>query len=293
MKKIRSTIKAVLPVSVRKIGRKAEAYALRLRYWRAVGREIKGETGADQTILDRAVRSALVDSARGLSKWRDPVLPQDAAVKVIGAGRFKVRGKSDDLFHVLPSREPEVLTAIRANLGPGDVFVDAGANIGFYSIVAANIVGPTGHVIAIEMMPDTAAILREHIRMNGLGNVTIVEKAVSDTGGGIVTAFVADGRFGQASISTDLATHGKRRVEVPTATLDEILTAYPSIRLMKMDLEGVEDVALAGGREALMRISAVIFEDWSGGEVERLWPSSTYSVRKLDPRNSIAERRSV
>lgn len=107
-------------------------YARRVGRWCLILGSIHGLGFRDKAaLLGSAALSPLV-SMLGLGKWQDPVLFWDAKVKVDGVGRFHVRRRTDDLWHVLPARERSVMRAVAEAVGPGDVFVDAGANIGFF-----------------------------------------------------------------------------------------------------------------------------------------------------------------
>lgn len=231
-------------------------------------------------------------SLRDLDEWRDPVLLNDAQVRVRSVGRFALRAHSDDLYHVLPAREEAVLAAIREGLKPGDTFVDAGANIGFYTVVASKLVGPAGKVVAIEMMPDTATRLREHIAINGLTNVEVIEYALSDRSGQTIAATVPDGKYGQASIAASDRSDGVRRLDVETRTLDKLFADIPGrVALMKMDLEGAEAAALRGAGQLINRIDAIIFEqleeDLSCADLLR---GHAFQLSQLDGRNYLASR---
>ena len=65
----------------------------------------------------------------------------------------------------------------------GDVFVDVGANIGYFSLLTAKLVGPTGKVLAIEAAPFIFEKLFENIQKNGLQHIHALNLAVSDTDG--------------------------------------------------------------------------------------------------------------
>lgn len=253
-------------------------YLRRLQIWRQVGRELRGLTPADDVILRRAVRNGFKDAFKTIDEWRDPMVDQDC--QVVGElGTFSVRACSDDLWHVLPSRERAVLEAIRQNLsGPDCCFVDAGANIGGYSQFAAR---HCHNVIAIEMMPDTAAILRSHVP----DNVTVVEKALSDKVGEVIRASVKPGKFGQARISDGGA------LEIPTTTLEQVLRDIPRVKLLKMDLEGAELAALRG--TPTDKVDAIIFEDWGDSAVSTWLRQTGYDVSRLDRNNSLARRKAA
>jgi FkbM family methyltransferase len=179
---------------------------------------------------------------------------------VAGIGRFAVRAGTDDILHVLSAREPHVRRAIEERLPQGGTFVDAGANIGFYSVLAAQLVGVGGQVVAFEMMPDTAAILRHHVALNCPDRVEIVEHALSDRSGEMVTASVEPGKHGQASIVASATPDGRVAVEVATVTLDAALAHVGPIDVLKMDLEGAEHLALKGAAAVLARTACVVFE---------------------------------
>lgn len=171
-------------------------------------RELHGTSAGDQLILRRSFRRGVAGAARVLDTWKDPQLIADAKVDVPGVGQFGIRARTDDLYHVLPSREGAVVAAISARLGKSAVFIDAGANIGFFTVLAAKIVGELGHVFAVEMMPDTAARLREHVALNGCDTmVTIFETAIWDTSGDIVPAVMPKRNSGARASSSSRPTN--------------------------------------------------------------------------------------
>jgi FkbM family methyltransferase len=250
---------------------------------------VTGVTPVDAEILKRSSRQAWLHELHDLDHWHDPLLIEDAAVTVHGVGCFELRTATDDLYHVVPYREQQVFDEIRARLRSGDVFVDAGANIGVFTVLAGNIVGPAGKVIAIEMIPETAARLRRHVAMNQLSNVSIVERALSDRSGQQITASIPEGRFGQASIVRGAE---GRAVSVETTTLDEVLGKLEGpIAVLKVDLEGAEAKAFAGARLTLARTQAVIFEELGdSSDMTDLLSPAGFAIRHLDAHNLIAER---
>ena len=288
----RQTLKTYVPSFLWTSLRRSVTYVRRIQAWQAVKREIAGISEADRKKLRDARRSGWRSAWHALDEWQDPVLLEAARVRVHSVGEFALRAHSDDLYHVLPSREKAVLAAIRNGLKPGDIFVDAGANIGFYTVVASKLVGPTGKVVAIEMMPDTAARLRDHIAMNELTNVEVIEFALADRSGATITATVPNGKYGQASIAADGATNGMRHVDVETRTIDEVLADISErIALMKMDLEGAEEMALLGAKETLPRIDAIIFEQLNNDVIVSDYLGEVgFASVMLDPHNFLASR---
>jgi FkbM family methyltransferase len=264
------------------------SYLGRLGTWLAVLASIKGRRAVDRATLRRSFLAGLRNSRHDLDNWQNPELVGDAAVAVKGIGLFDIRGRSDDLYHVLPRREAAVLRFLDQRFRPGDTFVDAGANIGFFSIFAARKVGQSGKVIAVEMMPDTAAILRRHVALNGLDNVAVVEAALSDRAGEQVEAFVTPGHYGQATIIGD-GRYGAP-VTVKARTIDDVVGAQ-QVAVIKLDLEGAESLALAGATVTLAKATAVVFEQIGGDQRARhLLEQAGFRIRALDGNNLVAER---
>lgn len=281
---MRRFLKYVIPYNIRK---PMIIYARRIYHWTLLIRDTRGVSASDAWKLLGSFFVAPITSARDLHRWQDPLLRHDILVDVKNVGRFPVRARTDDLWHISCHREPSIFCYIDNNIKDGSVFVDAGANIGFYTVLASKRAGISGRVISIEMMPDTANILRETIRLNELQNVQVVENALFEKSGEMVEASVKEGSFGQASI---IGTNGDRSVHVRTETLDNILHDIPAIDLIKMDLEGAELRALYGARSCLRRTRAVIFEnnDVKDLSVKDLLESYGFHITDIGNRNNIA-----
>jgi FkbM family methyltransferase len=270
------------------VGGPVLAYLRRLRIWLSIIADIRGASFTDELRMLASVLASPVTALRRLDRWADPICLVSFTAVVRGIGRFEVRAGTDDLFHVTPMRERPLIDYLRAHLRPGDVFVDAGANIGFYTVLAARLVGE-GRVYAIEMMDETAGALRRHLALNGLTNVTVIQRALSDRTGDIVHASVPRGSWGQASIIRSSDSHGQ---DVPTITLDDAIDE-PAIRVMKMDVEGAEKLTIAGGVRTLANTRALIFEAnamFGDQELVAQIARAGFAVRSLDACNDVAER---
>lgn len=270
-------------------------YFQRLRFWLMVARDTEPVDEAGRRVLRKSMLAAPLTALANLRKWENPRLLGDARLRVRGYGLFDCRAETDDLFHVLPQAQPGVRGAIQRYLSPGDTFIDAGANIGFFTVVGANIVGPQGRVAAVEMIDETAAILRRHIAINDLHNVMLIEQALSERAGEEIVAHLPIDHVGQATLlaeTLDGAT--TREIRVTTTTLDTIAAHYARIDLMKIDLEGAEAMALAGGREMLQRTRRVIFEarpdDEGVSATIKLLKSAGFTISRIDKYNQLAER---
>lgn len=290
---LRSLLKRMVPAPARDVLRGGLYFAQRVGRWPIILWQVRGSTHKDQlALLASGLLSPLV-AWRDLNDWQDPQLWWDSRVVVKGIGTFVVRAKSDDLWHVVPWREPNIIREMRARLRPGDVFVDAGANIGVYSVLAAKLVGPEGKVIAIEMMPDTAARLDQHVQMNELRNVSVRRTALSDVSGQEVKASVVRGKYGQASIAVEQ--QDAETISVTTSTLDEITSEVPSVRMTKMDVEGAEQQALRGGEHLLRKLECLVYESLgtrhhAGDAVDSFLSGHGFRLLRLDGNNRLAVR---
>ena len=293
---MRAFLKRSLPGPVRAILRALLHYSQRLARWPVILWQIRGVSLADELALIRSAFAAPILGLRNLQQWQDPILLQDVAVRVLGVGQFSLRAYTDDLWHVLPWRERSIAELMKGVLKPGDTFIDAGANIGVYTVLASRLVGPEGKVISVEMMPDTAERLESHIHMNHLENVTLIRRALSDVPGKTVTATVQAGKHGQATIATDTGRYGLgREIQVQTTTLDTITEHIPAVRLMKIDVEGAELQALQGGNVLLHKIDGLVYESWGwrravSDPVSTLLEGSGFTLHGLDGNNWLAEK---
>lgn len=148
----------------------------------------------------------------------------------------------------LGTTEPDFQAAFAERIRPGDVVYDLGANVGFYTVLAARLVGPAGRVVAFEPFAESAARARANAARNGFGHVEVVEAAVSDAPG---TAFL--------TLSTSPVTHhldgagayqrppGAPGVEVAVTSIDAfVASGGPPPDVVKVDVEGAEVAALHG-----------------------------------------------
>lgn len=140
---------------------------------------------------------------------------------------------------------------VKSLLARGDVVVDVGANIGFFTLLAARAVGAQGHVLAIEPVPANAAALVENVTSNHLLNVEVRQVAV-DAAPGIVRLGVQSGEriggTGKTGTSGGYTVGGAElAVDANAVTLDELVQELGRpVRLVKLDVEGYEPRVLRG-----------------------------------------------
>jgi FkbM family methyltransferase len=141
--------------------------------------------------------------------------------------------------------EPYTGELFKATVNPGDVVVDLGASIGYYTLIAARLVGSSGRVYAFEPNPDIYCLLQKSVNLNKYHHVFPVQKAVGDRNGSI--CFFRS--FFSAESSIYHHDHFKDRkpkpIEVQCVSLDSYLEEK-SVDVIKMDIEGAEMAALNG-----------------------------------------------
>lgn len=141
---------------------------------------------------------------------------------------------------------------LRRVLGEGGVFVDVGANVGYFTKLASELVGARGKVLAFEPMPAALRLLR--MNTAGLSNVTVYPVALSDRTG--TATFYVRKKGDTSSLSPD---GDATPVPVTVATLDEQLAGERRIDVMKIDVEGSELDVLRGGQMTIRRHRPIVY----------------------------------
>jgi FkbM family methyltransferase len=159
--------------------------------------------------------------------------------------------------------EPDMEDTLRKHIRPGGVFVDVGANEGYFSVLGGQLVGPGGRVVAVEPQARLAPVIAENTRLNGLTNVTVIATAVSNAEGTADLFLAPDTNTGASGLSQP------NRYRVPaqpvrTTTLARLLadTGVGPIDLLKMDIEGIEYEAVFGSPDVFLngRVRAFAME---------------------------------
>jgi FkbM family methyltransferase len=144
--------------------------------------------------------------------------------------------------------DPKVFEPLADRLKPGGLFVDVGANVGFYSLRALDLVGDTGAVHAFEIDPRPLCCLRKTIAHGSLKNLHVHDQAVGDRNGPAILVQRED--CGHSSVLTE-----GNGVSVPMITLDAWREKHPAgaVQAIKLDIEGGELRALHGAIDLLRR----------------------------------------
>lgn len=175
----------------------------------------------------------------------------------------RITGNTEDLIqrhlYYFGTWEPNISDWLSANLRPGDCFVDIGANIGHYSLLASGIVGTSGRVVAIEAAQWIHAMLDRHVALNRRSNIRTVQVAASATRGTLRLYPGSPGNIGKTTtIGRPTAEHDRESVEVQALPLADILSEdeIATTRIIKIDVEGAELQVLRGLAPLLGRMRA-------------------------------------
>jgi FkbM family methyltransferase len=225
------------------------------------------------------VRRVVVDTPHG-SYWLDPVF--NLACVIASEGSY----------------EPEMQQTLAAFLAPGKIFIDLGANEGYFTVQAAKLTAPNGRAIAVEPQDRLISVIAENIRLNGLSNVTIVHIAISDERGKTSLHLSPDINTGGSSFYRNTK-YPLPTQEIATMPLTDLLhrEGIEQVDLMKVDIEGAEYEAILGSRQLFeeRRIKALALElhpavlekrGRSAGEIKVFLTAAGYQ-KKNDYGNSV------
>jgi FkbM family methyltransferase len=145
----------------------------------------------------------------------------------------------------------------------GGVVFDLGAHVGFHTLLASVLVGSKGKVFAFEPMPKNLFYLKQHLSLNSITNVTVIEAAVSDCGG--VVSFEENSCSFQGRISS------QGNLQVKTVSLDELIAKgeIPTPDYLKIDVEGAEMQVFSGAKSLLETAHPTILLATHGHDVHQ------------------------
>lgn len=192
--------------------------------------------------------------------------------------------------------DPTELHFLRRHLGPGMVFLDGGANLGIYSLVASRCVGPAGRVIGFE--PSTREFDRanHHVRINRLENTEIIHAGLSDQPGQVGLKVADDKHAGHNTLGAFVydATQLDAIEQVRLVTIDQVVEerGLQRVDLIKLDLEGAETAAIRGATRTIGRFQPKLLVEFSetslhaqGSSCVELWRTITdlgYALGSID-----------
>jgi len=254
-------------------------YCFRLLLGRPPNREEwEGHVGQAPADLDALVRSYM--SSLEFSRRADTLMGRrlDDRLSLVSAKGFSIYVQDDDTSvgqHVKRAAyEPHVTAIFRDRLRPGMHVLDIGANIGYFTMLSASLVGPSGSVTAIEPNPISAKLLEASRRANSFDNVIVLQVAA----GRELGLLVLHGSYGNVMTSTapDEALALMNSTTVPSVRVDDVVPRNKKIGFLKIDVEGAEYNALLGASELIKRCHPTIVSEFS--------PSTMPGISGIDGR---------
>jgi FkbM family methyltransferase len=220
------------------------------------------------------------------------LIPKNAVMPILQGA---LRGKkwvvgSGEHGYWLGSYEMNKRLAFENTVKPGSVVYDIGANVGYFTLLAAVLAGEMGKVYAFEPLPRNIDFLRKHISLNKLTNVEVIEAAVSDHMGQALFDLGASTAMGHLSETGGL--------HVQMVSLDQMIEnedlAAPDV--MKIDVEGAEHDVLHGAENLIENARPILFLDTHQREAHRktleFLQNHNYQIDILDGK-SIQETREL
>lgn len=193
-------------------------------------------------------------------RWLNPHLrdePRRRVTETATGARFAV--DTQDLIqrylYLFGTWEPRMTHWLQNRLGPGDTYIDVGANIGYFSVLASQLVGPTGHVVAIEASRPFLDRVEQNARLNGSTNIRAVHTAVSDKDQTLTFILASSANMGANSIVPwDGPTESV--FDIDAHPLPDVLTdeEIERARVVKIDVEGAEGSVVRGMAPMLQRL---------------------------------------
>jgi len=190
--------------------------------------------------------------------------------------------------------EPDVRAFLRHALKPGDIFIDCGANVGYFSVMAGALVGKSGRVISIEANPTTFKLLERNLRANDFG--TAIHCALTSQGGTVELYMPQDWDV-YSSLRANGLVEGKadHSFTVKAQTLDEVVAdlSLAKVDVVKIDIEGGEFDVLRSAPKLLAEFRPLIITEYSINtwasfdvthkDLKALARQFNYTLRLFDP----------
>ncbi len=212
------------------------------------------------------------------AQWRHAVLK-----RLYDRGVARFRGQAGTVQHgiakglkfaigqgnagfLLGTSEPRIQEVMATLLRPAMTMYDVGANVGFYTVIAARLVGPNGRVIAFEPVPETARQLSENAELNGFGNVTAYCEALGATDGREAFVVSAESTLSRLAIHGASIRNKVSEIQVTVRRLDGLVAErrLPKPDVMKIDVEGAEAGVLTGAAGTLRAARPILVIELHG-----------------------------
>jgi FkbM family methyltransferase len=230
---------------------------------------IRQESPSMSTIFELFIRSPEFEARlEGIYAWS---ARRPEAIQLLDGSSMYIAAEGDPNISGAIRRnreyEPEVSTALKSRLGLGDYFIDVGASIGYFTLLAARAVGAGGKVVAFEPGPQNQSMLLLNIATDGLAPVEVWPFALSDRKEILAYSRLASNGAVAPLAGPQSLTTGDLVQAIP---MDELLAGYPRIDVIKIDVEGAEGRVLRGGEKVIRRFQPTLFFEFTPSALEEV-----------------------
>ena len=193
------------------------------------------------------------------------LIPENAVIPIL---QGRLRGKrwiagSSDHGCWLGSYEFETRRVFEEMISSGSIVYDIGAHVGYYTLLASELVGADGHVYSFEPHPKNIAYLQQHLELNSIENVTFFEGALADRSGD------ANFKYGPSRSMGKISDEGEYRVKL--FSIDELIAGdkIEPPQFIKIDVEGAELAVLHGASKCLETYHPTLFLETHGDRIHQ------------------------
>jgi FkbM family methyltransferase len=172
---------------------------------------------------------------------------------------------------------------LRRQIRPEWVFLDIGANFGFFSMLVSDVTHGAAEVHAFEPLASMAELLEEHRRMNGFENIHIHRTAISDSEGEITLVYPSEENTILGRMLAEGENAEGKFEKAQTIRLDTFVRDHNINRVdfIKMDVEGAEPFVLEGGAETIQRFRPMMMIEVNPETLELLGSSAAELFEKI------------
>jgi FkbM family methyltransferase len=212
---------------------------------------------------------ALETRERLAALTEDPVTVEDIVLAETDVGTLALHAHDRVMTPIISESgrwEEDEAAWLRNVLAPGQTVIDCGANVGYFSLLLARAVGPSGAVVAVEPERANLRLLRHNLWRNSCDNVRVIAAAAGEAHGVVALRHnplnTGDHQVHAQGSGSD--------VLVPCVALDELLGGV-TVAVVKVDTQGHDYLAIAGMRELLERSpgAQLLVEFWLDSMIER------------------------
>ncbi|HLY99237.1 MAG TPA: FkbM family methyltransferase [Candidatus Angelobacter sp.] len=203
---------------------------------------------------------------RRMNWYRDSLRNQEGTIqRGVGKGLRFNAGPSNVGF-LLGSADRDVQSAMQTVARSGQVVYDIGANVGFFTVIAARLVGPSGRVVSFEPLEANFLLLRHNAQLNGFTHVVANNFALADRDGTAEFLLSKDPTFGGLASSAKEVDNQAGKTEVRVFRLDSVVQrdSLPLPGIMKIDVEGAEAAVLDGAAETIRKARPILIIELHG-----------------------------